>query len=68
MVTRGLEEQSRRSSGRGTFFGDDGQALNLRGSNLFAQTASYGSSGAEEAFYDETAAYMADGVQPYPPL
>jgi hypothetical protein len=68
-VSKGHEAESRRSSGRGTFVGDDGFPV---GSNAnaygqgFAQTASYGSSGGDEVFYDESFIFDATGVVPFP--
>jgi hypothetical protein len=67
-VTRGHDVQSRRSSGRGTYVGDDlysGAQYVTYGHDLH-QTASYGSSGAEEAYYDDTNyAYDPTGFQGY---
>jgi len=69
VVSRGHEAESRRSSGRGTYVGDDGLPAgpnaNAYGQD-FAQTASYGSSGGDEAFYDESFIYDATSAAPFP--
>ncbi|OAA52021.1 hypothetical protein NOR_00614 [Metarhizium rileyi] len=69
VVSRGHEAQSRRSSGRGTYIGDDpysGPHYVAYGHGIH-QTASYGSSGAEETYYDDTSyAYDPMGIQVYP--
>lgn len=67
-VSRGHEVQSRRSSGRGTYVGDDpySGAQYVTYSHGLHQTASYGSSGAEEAYYDDTSyAYDPTGIPAY---
>lgn len=68
VMSKGHEVQSRRSSGRGTYVGDDtysGAHYVTYGQGLH-QTASYGSSGAEEAYYDDTNyAYDPAGIHGY---
>ncbi|KAM5342694.1 hypothetical protein ACJ41O_013660 [Fusarium nematophilum] len=62
-VTRGQEAESRRSSGRGTYSGDDGFATATYGASpsygaQWAQPASYGgSSGGDEMYYDDSYLY-----------
>ena len=67
-MCRGLEVQSRRSSGRGTYVGDDpySGAHYVNYGHGVHQTASYGSSGAEEAYYDDTSfVYDPTSIQAY---
>ncbi|KID98264.1 basic leucine zipper transcription factor domain-containing protein, partial [Metarhizium majus ARSEF 297] len=70
-VSRGHEVQSRRSSGRGTYVGDDpySRAHYVTYGHGIPQTASYGSSGGEEAYYDDTNyTYDPTSIQVYPPV
>lgn len=59
VVSRGHDVESRRSSGRGTYVGDEGYHLGSYPHQYgqgYPQTTSYGSSAAgEETFYDEAA-------------
>lgn len=70
---RGHEAESRRSSGRDTFIGDDvleSSRFSISYGRGIPQTISYGSSVAEDAFFDDTS-YVYDtsmAPQPYPPL
>ncbi|CAM1508477.1 Fc.00g053250.m01.CDS01 [Cosmosporella sp. VM-42] len=61
-LSRGHEAESRRSSGRGTYVGDDGFTSAHYGNpyaNQLAQSGSYGgSSGGDEIYYDD--AYLYD--------
>ncbi|PHH87997.1 hypothetical protein CDD83_8135 [Cordyceps sp. RAO-2017] len=64
VVSRGHEAESLRSSGRGTYVGDEPYASPQYTMPLgpgFAQTASYSSSGGEDMFYDE-ANYVYDAI------
>ncbi|KAK2609006.1 hypothetical protein QQS21_002376 [Conoideocrella luteorostrata] len=66
-ITRGREFQSRRSSCRGTYVGDDPYAAQYvtYGQELH-HSPSYGSSGGEEAYYDDTNyVYDPAGIQGY---
>lgn len=63
-VARGQEAESRRSSGRGTYSGDDGFATATYGASpsyggaQWAQHTSYGgSSGGDEMYYDDSYLY-----------
>ncbi|KAF4978693.1 hypothetical protein FZEAL_4962 [Fusarium zealandicum] len=64
IMARGQEAESRRSSGRGTYSGDDGFAIATYGGSpsygtQWAQPRSYGgSSGGDEMYYDD--AYLYD--------
>lgn len=65
-VSRGLEAESRRSSGRGTYVGDEGYHATSRDftGNMphgFTQAPSYGSSGADDS-------YVTDGTYGYSPV
>jgi hypothetical protein len=67
-VSRGHEVQSRRSSGRGTYVDDDpySSAQYVTYGHGLHQTPSYGSSGAEEVYYDDTSyVYDPTGIQAY---
>ncbi|KJZ75562.1 hypothetical protein HIM_05025 [Hirsutella minnesotensis 3608] len=65
MVSRGHEAESRRSSGRGTHVGDEPFASSpyavMVSPGLYQSTPSYGSSGGEDAFYDD-ANYLYDAA------
>ncbi|GAO17026.1 uncharacterized protein UV8b_03160 [Ustilaginoidea virens] len=68
VISRGHEIQSQRSSGRGTYVGDEhyqAAQLTAHGGGL-QQAWSYGSSSGEEAYYDE-ASYLYDpaGLRAY---
>ncbi|KAI9158764.1 hypothetical protein HJFPF1_06762 [Paramyrothecium foliicola] len=66
-ILKGHDEQNRRSSGRGTHTGDDGYSAvyynNYPYGQGMRQTESYGSSGGDEAYYDESS-YGFDGYDP----
>lgn len=70
VVSRGYEVESRRSSGRGTYVGDEAHAMAPAYTHMYAhgtdQAASYGSSGGDDTYYDDTT-YMYDpNLQHYP--
>jgi hypothetical protein len=70
-VARGHESQGRPSSGRGTYVGDDtmpptGAFGSMPFTHGFPQTASYGSSGADEMYVDEPAYTYSPVLQPFP--
>ena len=62
-ISRGHETEGRRSSGKGTFLRESGQPPESH-SNSFSQTPSHGSSGADEALYDESG-YWVEGVHAF---
>jgi hypothetical protein len=72
VVARGYDAESRRSSGRGTYVGDEGYPVGSWPHAYrqdYPQTASYGSSyGGEESFYDQaTYAYDPTSIQALSP-
>ncbi|GJN86076.1 basic-leucine zipper (bZIP) transcription factor [Purpureocillium lilacinum] len=74
VVARGYEAESRRSSGRGTYVGDEAYPepqysppqYSMPYSAGLQQTASYGSSGGDDIYYDDTTSYVYE-APPHPP-
>ena len=65
-IARGHEAESRRSSGRGTYTGDDGYSAGYYGyayGHGMSQADSYGSSGGDEPYYEE-GNYGLEGYDP----
>lgn len=65
VVSRGHEAESLRSSGRGTYVGDEPYAspqFTMPFGPGLHQTARYGSSGGEDIYYDDTTNYVYDAA------
>ena len=79
VVSRGHETEGRRSSGRGTFVGDDGSGYQTSAGGGFGmppyqaagfppQAPSYASSGPEDAYMEETSYGYSPVLQGFNPL